>query len=95
MKKAQESLLKALNSLKKYTVILVVVIFGAMYGLLINTSSQFAKQEPTQVEIDEKFQGASRPKIDEAAARKLTELQAQNIEIQTLFNEARNNPFSE
>ena len=35
------------------------------------------------------------PKIDENAVKNIEQLEDQNIEVQSLFNEARNNPFSE
>jgi hypothetical protein len=80
---------------KRYVVMLCIVIFGAMCAYLVYTGGQLAKRSPSEAEINDKYQGSSRPKIDPAIAQKLSELQAENIEIKTLFENARSNPFSE
>lgn len=95
MKDLQQKLLSLTALVKRYVVVLVMVIFGGMYGFLIYTSSQQAERQPSEVEISNKFQGAKRPKLDESIAQQLTQLEDQNIEIQTLFEEARSNPFAE
>lgn len=95
----QEKLLaqvqKFSSDLKRYLTIIVILIFGAMYTYLVYSSGKLAQEEPSEVQISEKFQGVARPKIDKAAADKLAELEDQNIEVKTLFDQARNNPFSE
>lgn len=83
------------GDLKRYLVIFVIIVIGSMYAYLLYTSGKLAEAEPSEVQVSEKFQGAARPKIDKAAAQKLEELEDQNIEVQALFQQARNNPFSE
>ena len=51
--------------------------------------------EPTAAEIEEKLQTVQRPKIDQAVLDKIELLQGQNIEVRSLFDQARKNPFSE
>lgn len=80
---------------KRYIVVVVLVIFGAMYGFLILTSSKQAENEPSDAQISEKLQATPRPKIDKEVADKLQELEEKNIEIKSIFDDARNNPFSE
>ncbi len=81
--------------LRQYVVLIVIIIFGAMYGFLILTSTKQVDNQPGENQISEKLQGTTRPKLDEAVANKLNELEEQNIEIQSIFQEARNNPFTE
>lgn len=95
LKKLTDQLVKLLYLLKKYVVLVIIILFGGMYGYLIYTSGQEASRVPSEVKINEQFQGASRPKIDKNVAEQLHELESQNIEIKSLFDEARNNPFSE
>jgi hypothetical protein len=95
MKNILLPLQKILGTFRQYIVILCIVIFGVMYGFLIYTSGKLASQTPSESKINEKFQGASRPKLDEAVADQLLELEDQNIEVKALFDEARENPFAE
>jgi hypothetical protein len=95
MKKITIQLQNMLAVLKRNVVLICFLIFGAMYGFLIYTSGQLAAKYPSEVKVNEQFQGASRPKLDESIARQLTELQDQNIEVKALFDEARQNPFAE
>lgn len=95
MDKLQAQLQKITGYFRRYVVIICFLIFGAMYGYLIYTSGQQVASEPSEDQISTQFTGAKRPKVDEDAAETLVRLQDQNIEVQTLFNDARNNPFAE
>lgn len=95
MKDSKAQLQKLVGTLQRYAIVICFVIFGAMYAYLIHASSQQTANQPSDTEINEKFQGAKRPKVDESAARTLQQLSDQNIEVQALFDEARNNPFDE
>ncbi|MDQ3123946.1 MAG: hypothetical protein M3Q14_04680 [bacterium] len=90
-----ERLHPIVDKLRQYTVLIVIIIFSAMYGYLLYTSGKLAQEEPSEVNISEKFQGAKRPKIDESVAQQLSGLEEQNIQIKGIFDQARNNPFSE
>lgn len=95
MKDLQAKLQIASAFLRRFMTLIVIVIFAAMYGYLIVTSGRQASQQPAEAQVNEKFQGVSRPKIDEAVAERLKQLEDQNIETKAIFEEARNNPFSE
>jgi hypothetical protein len=95
LKKLTDKLLQLLVLFKRYKVLVVLVLFGSMYGYLIYTSGQQAARQPSETKINEQFQGVSSPKLDKNVAQQLYELESQNIEIKSLFDEARNNPFSE
>ena len=95
MKRITDLLKNLLVFGRRYIVLVVIVLFGAMYGYLIYTSGQEAAKLPSEAKINEQFQGVSRPKINQQVAEQLYELESQNIEVKTLFDEARNNPFSE
>lgn len=94
-----DKLLKPLSKigvlLQKHVIVICFVVFGAMYGYIIFTSSQQASKHPSDAEINNKFQATKRPKLDDSAAETLRQLSDQNVEVKALFDEARNNPFSE
>lgn len=95
MKNILPILQKALPLLQRYAVILCFIAIAGAYGYIVVNASKQASLEPSETDINEQFQGASRPRLDPAIADRLQQLEAQNIEIQAIFNEARNNPFSE
>ncbi len=66
-----------------------------MFGFLVMQISKYSTMEPSDQAISEKFKTVTMPKIDEDAIAKIQQLKDQNIEVQSLFENARNNPFSE
>ena len=81
--------------LKNYTAFIVVLLFLALYMMLVIRIGNLSASSPSQAQIDSKLQTIARPKIDPKVLIKIQQLQNQNIQVQALFNQARNNPFSE
>lgn len=86
---------KYITPLKRYGLVIAVAAIGATYGYLVLTAGQQADLRPSDQEIANELLGSTRPKLDDSSANKLLQLEAQNIEIQAIFNEARQNPFAE
>ena len=80
---------------KKYTTLIFTVSLALIFGFLIASINNYSKLEPTEEAVTEKLTTVQRPKIDENALNKIQQLEDQNIEVQTLFKQARDNPFSE
>lgn len=95
MEKYLSIIRKTLAKIKPYLPIILFTIVGATYGYLVLTASQQSSLQPTDAEINENITKSSRPRVDEASAEKLEQLESQNVEIQAIFDEARKNPFSE
>ncbi|MFZ1324318.1 MAG: hypothetical protein WAQ57_04145 [Candidatus Saccharimonadales bacterium] len=95
MERVTEKVTQTGEFFRRYVVIICFVIFGAMYGYLVFTSSNQAARNPSDAEINERLQASKRTKLDDSAAKALQELSDQSVEIQSLFDDARNNPFSE
>ncbi|HSX43774.1 MAG TPA: hypothetical protein VLF87_03790 [Patescibacteria group bacterium] len=81
--------------LKRYMGTLFVVILVGTCAFLVFRISTYVNQEPSDDDVASKLQGVTRPKIDKATLDKIQELQDQNVQVQTLFKDARNNPFNE
>ena len=81
--------------LKKYTSLIFIVSLALVFGFLVISINKYSKLEPSEEAIAEKLTTVQRPKIDEDALNKIQQLEDQNIEVQTLFKQARDNPFSE
>ncbi len=84
-----------LSMLKKYVVFVFAITILLIFSFFVVRINQISRSEPTEQQIEEKLQTVQRPRIDQAVLDKIEELQGQNIEVKSLFDQARNNPFSE
>jgi len=82
-----------IDALKRYSVLIFVIAFVGMYSFLITRINTLTQSEPTVLPTDQ--QTIQRLKIDQESVDKILELEEHNIEVKTLFEQARNNPFTE
>ena len=83
-----------IDFIKRDSVGIFLMLVAVVFGFLIWRIGTLASAEPSQDVIDEKLITVVRPKIDPASIKKIEDLQAQNINIQSYFSD-RNNPFQE
>lgn len=95
LKDIPETIKPYLARLRKYLALVVFMIFMGMYGFLVLRINTLASAKPSDAAVTEKLKTVQRPRVDERAAEKMQKLEDQNVSIQTLFNEARQNPFAE
>lgn len=95
LKKIESRIKPGLRRVKQYTAIIYILLFFTLYSFLVLRIGALTAREPTDAEVSEQLKTVRRPKIDEEAAEKIQQLEEQNIDIKSLFNEARRNPFSE
>jgi hypothetical protein len=86
---------KLIPFVKKYASFAFVLVGLAIFGFLVFKIRTFANIEPSETKIDEKISESRPIKIDQNAAEKVQELQDANVEIKSLFDSSRNNPFQE
>lgn len=84
-----------LAKIRRYTVLIFIVSALGAFGFLVYRVGSLLQAEPTEEAITEKLKDVRRPRIDENALQKIQELQDQNITVQSLFKQARDNPFQE
>ncbi len=80
---------------KRYSVFIVLIVTLAIVGFFIFRINQYSSSEPSDSDVSEKLKTVQRPKIDKAILDKIDQLEGQNIQVQSLFDQARKNPFSE
>lgn len=80
---------------KRYRVIIFALFFLGLYGYLIMQISSLINSEPPQTVVTDKAQTIKRIRVDQKSIDSLLELEEENIEVKTLFQEARENPFVE
>lgn len=92
MKQAGMKLGRFLNT---YRVFIFFLIISVIYGFIIWRINVLAVATPTQAEVQTAQQENAAPRIKESVVEKIMGLKDNSVRVQTLFEEARNNPFSE
>lgn len=99
MKLSIKELPKLLKPVKTYAeeygTFLIIFAVLILFGFVFYRIGYFNNLEPSEASIDEKLLTVQRPKIDKSIVEKLENLEQQNIQVQALFNQARENPFRE
>lgn len=81
--------------LKRYALFISIIAVLGIAVFFVLRISQYSRTEPTDQAVEEKLQTVQRPKIDQSVLNKIQQLQDQNVQVQALFDQARNNPFNE
>lgn len=83
------------RKLQKYVIEIFAIFVLCIYGFLVYQINSLSNIEPNEDKILEEQQIIKRPQIDESAVTKIQQLEAENIAVQSLFKEARDNPFKD
>ena len=78
---------------QKYSWFAFIISVLLIYTFLVLRISQLSQAEADDAAVAEKSSTIKRLKIDEDSVEKIQQLQDQNIAVQSLFEEARDNPF--
>ena len=92
---AQKALHVARQVVSRYMLLVLFLPFAAVYAGIVLRINQLSRAEPTSTQLETTLQKTARPSINKDSLAKIQQLQAQNIQVQTLFDQARQNPFSE
>ncbi len=92
-KKPIMQLLRAMNT---YRGLAFFLILASLYGFIVWRINVLSTAPPSQADIKLAEKSATTsPKIDEASARAINNLKDNSVRVQTLFEDARSNPFNE
>lgn len=93
----KENIIKKLQPIKlfiiRYAVIIFIIVVAGIFGFMTLQISVYSNAEPTSDQIEEKKNSLSQVKLNDEAAQKIQELEDKNINIESLFNNGRANPF--
>jgi hypothetical protein len=84
-----------LYELKRYTVMIFILILVLIYGFLAFKIGSISQTEPNEADVAGQLEGTKQLQVDQDAIDKIQQLKDQNIAVQTLFESARDNPFQE
>ena len=93
LKNISEKLLKIKPFIARYAVIIFIVGVALVFIFLTLRIANYSDIEPTDDQIDERLSTLQTIKLNEEAVQKIQELQDHNINIESLFDNGRDNPF--
>lgn len=91
----RQSGVKLVSFINAYRVFIFFLVVSALYGFIIWRINVLAVATPTEAEVQTAQQENASPTIDQSVVNKIMSLKDNSVRVQTLFEEARNNPFSE
>jgi len=74
--------------------IFIIALFG-IYSFLVFRINALNAQEPSDDDVTAKLKTVQRPKVDQSVIDKIQQLQDNSVDVKSLFNHARDNPFEE
>lgn len=75
--------------------VIFIVFLVAIYGFLAWRIMQLMEATPSSSDVSAQLQTVGIPKVDPTVVQKMEDLKDNNISVQTLFDNARSNPFQE
>lgn len=81
------------RKLRRYSMICFIVLVVTVYGFLLLRITTLSNQQPTEAEISSQTNASQVPHIDKDVVEQLKSLEDNSVSVQTLFNQARSNPF--
>ena len=95
LKDIPAKIFRRLQRFSRYGHIIFVVSALVAYSFLVWRINVLNQAKPSQDDLLEGLTTLRLPKIDEATIEKLEQLEDNSVEIRTLFQHARENPFQE
>lgn len=80
---------------KKYASFAFILLILLTYTFLVYRISKFSLAEPSTGSIEQQLQSTGKLKIDQDSINKILKLEEQNVNVQSLFEDARDNPFQD
>ena len=84
-----------LEQAKRYAPLLFCVFLALLYGFVVYRVQVLNSSEPSPTDVATQARTASVPHIDPVVLSQLQKLQDNSVSVQSLFSEARSNPFQE
>ncbi len=79
--------------LRRYTTVIFIVFILGIYSFLVFQIGTLSQVVPDETKVNEQLSRVKRLKIDQQSVDKIEQLEDQNVRVQSLFKEARDNPF--
>jgi hypothetical protein len=84
-----------LRRVQRYSVPLFLVFVALIYGFIVLQINTLSNAQPSEDAVTSQVQADRITHIDPAIVKQLQSLQDNSVNVKTLFNQARANPFQE
>jgi predicted negative regulator of RcsB-dependent stress response len=91
----KDTIVRYLHLARKNAPFTIFVFLIAIYGFLSWRIVTLMQAEPDDTQVSAKLQTVGVPKVDPEVISKISQLEDNSVSVQTLFDQARQNPFSE
>ena len=91
----KENLLQAARTAQHYSVLVFLLFLIGIYGFLAWRVISLNQAQADPAEVAKQLKTAKNASIDPEVIRKIQQLQDNSVSVQSLFDEARSNPFQE
>lgn len=81
--------------LQRYAGVLFFLLFALVYGFIIMRINLLSNVQVNDVDVAKQVNAAPVPRIDPYAITQLESLKDNSVNVQTLFQQGRTNPFRE
>ena len=95
LKSIKPQLKKHSQRVLKHAPFIAVLVVLIVYTYTVVRISSLTTAEPSAEDESVALASTNIPKVDKKAVEQIQSLEKSSVEIQSLFNEARNNPFLE
>ena len=86
---------KGLVVASRYVVLVFTLVLVGVYGFVAIQVYLARNAQPSEADITAQEQAATKPHIDQTVVSQIQSLQDHSVNVKTLFDQARNNPFQE
>ncbi len=80
---------------RRFSFLGFVIFVAVLYGFVLLRINTLDNVQPSSDSVTGQVQAARVPRIDKSVAKQLQSLNDNSVNVQTLFNEARSNPFQQ
>lgn len=95
LKSIPEALSGALARVARYRALVFLLVVAALYGFIFLRINTLGNAQPSADTIASQNNPIKQARIDKNVVKKLQSLQDNSVNVQTLFEQARTNPFQE
>lgn len=95
LKSLKPALAGLVRSTRKFAAVLIFLLFTAIYGYTIVQINSLSNPAVDQSTVTSESKALPTPRMDEAAAAKLQSLEDNSVNVQSLFDKSRTDPFSD
>ncbi|HLB66362.1 MAG TPA: hypothetical protein VJJ78_02085 [Candidatus Saccharimonadales bacterium] len=95
LKELPAKLLPILQKIRRYGVVIFIVVVFILYSYLVLKVNTLAKKEPSEDVVTERLLTIKQLRVNQADIDKMLGLEDNSSEVKALFKQARENPFHE